>query len=41
MQMHGISCHDLCPQSARIATSAYRPVNNINWPWTEKVEVVK
>ena len=27
-----ISCHDQCPQSARIATSASRPVNNINWP---------
>jgi len=40
MQMHGNFLSRakgrwtfiVCPQSARIATSASRPVDNINWP---------
>jgi len=36
MQMHGnFPRHDPCPQSARMATSASRPVNNISRPWFE------
>jgi len=27
-----ISCHDLCPQSASIATSTSRPVNQLALP---------